>query len=240
MLLLSKYAPAASETCEQNSCLLANQVPAAPFPIHKCVRFWFFCALSAEPSSDEHTNLSVAPSEVRLITLPGDQYKWLFLPEKKHLFEKPLSKLNTSAYREICTAIGHSIEVRRKERETTGPNYAIRESSFALVGNTESSISPTFTSTIEALKRRNASLATSTQSLCATVKARDQVIATLQQQCVTLQEQVRVLGMQLDCNAGQLRMAEQRCIDSESSRMKIQERISRCRDAADDLLKELQ
>lgn len=174
------------------------------------------------------------------MTLPGDQYRWLFLPEKKHLFEKPLSKLNTGAYREICTSIGHSIEVRRRDGGKPGSTISPGESSFNLTDETGSSVSPTFTSTIEALRNRNALLATRVQSLGATSKNRDQLIANLQEQCATLEEQVRDLDMQLDCSAVQLQEAERRYMNSESDQVKIQEIISRCRDAADNLLRELQ
>jgi len=175
-----------------------------------------------------------------LRTLPGDRYRWLFLPEKKHLFEKPLSKLNTGAYREICTAIGHSIEVRRRDGGTIGSAISVRESSFKLTDETGSSVSPTFTSTIEALRNRNALLVARIRNLSATVKNRNQLIATLQGQCETLEERVRVLHMQLGCSEGQLQKAENRYMNSESDHMKIQEKVSRCRDAADNLLRELQ
>lgn len=175
-----------------------------------------------------------------MITLPGDQYRWLFLPEKKHLFEKPLSKLNTGAYREICTAIGHSIEVRRQDGGKIGSASSIRESSFNLTDDTGSSVSPTFTSTIEVLRDRNEVMARGIQNLSATVKSRDELITTLQDQCATLKEQIRALDMQLDCNADKLRKAERRFMNSELDQVKVQEKISRCRDTADNLLRELQ
>jgi len=40
-----------------------------------------------------------------------DPYAWKYFPERKHLFCKQLSKHNIGAYREICQALGSSIEV---------------------------------------------------------------------------------------------------------------------------------
>jgi hypothetical protein len=47
----------------------------------------------------------VSPADVRLITTPQDPYKWAFVPEKRHLFQKQLSKHCIRAYKEIYTGI---------------------------------------------------------------------------------------------------------------------------------------
>ena len=49
--------------------------------------------------------ISVSPPDVRLITTPQDPYKWAFVPEKRHLFQKQLSKHCIRAYKEIYTGI---------------------------------------------------------------------------------------------------------------------------------------
>jgi hypothetical protein len=43
----------------------------------------------------------VSPPDVRLITTPQDPYKWAFVPEKRHLFQKHLSKHCIRVYKEI-------------------------------------------------------------------------------------------------------------------------------------------
>lgn len=55
-----------------------------------------------------------------------------------------------------------------------------------------------------------------------------------------MKEQVNFLKIQLDSSTRQLGEAEELYMHSEPNRVRVQERISRCRDAADDLLKELQ
>jgi len=40
-----------------------------------------------------------------------DPYTWKYFPERKHLFCKQISKHTVGAYREICQALGSSIEV---------------------------------------------------------------------------------------------------------------------------------
>jgi hypothetical protein len=42
---------------------------------------------------------------VRLITTPQDPYKWAFVPEKRHLFQKHMSKHCIRAYEEIYIGI---------------------------------------------------------------------------------------------------------------------------------------
>ncbi|KAI9770497.1 MAG: hypothetical protein M1839_003178 [Geoglossum umbratile] len=54
--------------------------------------------------------ISIEPSQVRLITGIDDPYNWSFLPEKRHLFSKHLSKHSTSAYMQLCREVGTSFE----------------------------------------------------------------------------------------------------------------------------------
>jgi hypothetical protein len=49
--------------------------------------------------------ISVSPPDVRLMITPQDPYKWAFVPEKRHLFQKQLSKHCIRAYKEIYTGI---------------------------------------------------------------------------------------------------------------------------------------
>jgi chromosome segregation ATPase len=174
------------------------------------------------------------------MTLSIDPYKWSYLSERKHLFEKPLSKLNTGAYREICATIGHSIEVRRQDNQTSSDTSSNQRSTLRPTDESEPPITPTFTSTIEALRQRNELISIRVQSLETTIERRNQLVTTLQRQCETLKGQLGIVHTQLDCCQKQLRKAEQLYTDSETSRVKVQEKVSRCRDAADDLLTELQ
>ena len=47
----------------------------------------------------------MSPADVRLITTPQDPYKWAFVPEKRHLFRKQLSKHCIRAYKEIYAGV---------------------------------------------------------------------------------------------------------------------------------------
>jgi chromosome segregation ATPase len=48
--------------------------------------------------------------EVRLITGPDEPYKWSYLPEKAHLFQKHLSKQTMGAYLELFDEVGKTFE----------------------------------------------------------------------------------------------------------------------------------
>ncbi|XTI91148.1 hypothetical protein V2W45_1242710, partial [Cenococcum geophilum] len=43
---------------------------------------------------------------VRLITGPNNPYNWIFLPKKRHLFKKYISKYLIRAYMELCYNVG--------------------------------------------------------------------------------------------------------------------------------------
>jgi chromosome segregation ATPase len=49
--------------------------------------------------------IPVSPEEVRLIPKPEDPYKWAFIPQKRHLFQKQLSEHCIRAYKEISRGI---------------------------------------------------------------------------------------------------------------------------------------
>lgn len=104
---------------------------------------------------DEKLGLSIPANEVRLLTHSGDLYRWFFLPEKKHLFKKLLSKHSTGAYRKICSAISpieQSIEARKRDNlgqvEIVASDYS---ASFSLEPESNHLKPLTFTLTIEAL-----------------------------------------------------------------------------------------
>jgi hypothetical protein len=48
--------------------------------------------------------------EVRLITGSDEPYKWSYLPEKAHLFQKHLSKHTLGAYVELFDEVGRTFE----------------------------------------------------------------------------------------------------------------------------------
>ena len=52
---------------------------------------------------------------MRLNTRASDVYVWSYFPERSHLFQRPLSKHTTGAYREICRETGQSLEVMTRE-----------------------------------------------------------------------------------------------------------------------------
>ena len=54
--------------------------------------------------------ISIEPAQVRLLPDPQDGYVWRFLPEKKHLFTKQLSKLSVGVYMELSREVGKSFE----------------------------------------------------------------------------------------------------------------------------------
>ncbi|KAF2182670.1 hypothetical protein K469DRAFT_669658 [Zopfia rhizophila CBS 207.26] len=58
----------------------------------------------------ENLGFSIDPSQVRLITGPDDPYEWSYLHEKRHLFEKHLSKHTLRAYLELYNGVGKSFE----------------------------------------------------------------------------------------------------------------------------------
>ena len=62
--------------------------------------------------------ISIKPSQVRLITGIDDPYNWSYLPEKRHLFSKHLSKHSTNAYMQLCREVGTSFEAVNAETST--------------------------------------------------------------------------------------------------------------------------
>jgi hypothetical protein len=66
--------------------------------------------LAANSTTGNNLGISVPPSEVRLITGPQAPYKWAFLPEKRYLFQKHLSKHCMRAYKEIYRGVGEAFE----------------------------------------------------------------------------------------------------------------------------------
>lgn len=180
---------------------------------------------------DEQVGVSVPADEVRLVTHPGDPYRWLFLPEKKHLFEKPLSKHNTGAYREICSALGRSIEVRKRGDQGQSEIAA----SFILEPESDNSIPPTFTSTIEALTQRNEVLAEKIRHLKAIIEERDQLVIQRQERCVTLEEQLRRHGKDLHNSKGELRELQEKYTQAERRWAEDRVTLSRCQAAVHDL-----
>lgn len=190
--------------------------------------------------SDEQTGLSVPADEIRLVTHHGDPYRWLFLPERKHLFEKPLSKHNTGAYREICSAIGRSIEVRKREDQGQLETASINGSAnFNVEPESDTLNPPTFTSTIEALTQRNGVLADKIQYFKTIIEERDQSVAKRQEQCATLEEQLRKLSKDLNNSKHELRESEEKYAQAEQRWTNDYVKLSRCQTTLHELLQTL-
>lgn len=67
-----------------------------------------------DPTPAQTVHLTIDPQDVRLHPRDTDLYVWKYLPERAHLFTKPISKHNAGAYREICRELGNSMEVLGK------------------------------------------------------------------------------------------------------------------------------
>jgi hypothetical protein len=93
--------------------------------------------------------ISIEPTQVRLITGAEDPYAWKVLPEKKHLFEKHMSKHSIGAYMELWRGVGVSFEAVLAAASTEFPQKHPQESADAR---------PSFTARIEDLQIENAKL----------------------------------------------------------------------------------
>lgn len=102
---------------------------------------------------------------MRLITTPQDPYKWAFVPEKKHLFQKQLSKHCIRAYKEIYKGIDDEVF---EAIPADGSNSQSRASTMTAeaeledVSNSEVQAKPAakFTAKIDELTNRNLRLMT--------------------------------------------------------------------------------
>ncbi|KAK4676320.1 hypothetical protein QC764_0087190 [Podospora pseudoanserina] len=65
---------------------------------------------SANATIEERTDISIKPSEVRLLTSRDNGYSWQYLTELKHLFFRNISKYSIGAYRELCAGLGKKFE----------------------------------------------------------------------------------------------------------------------------------
>lgn len=70
--------------------------------------------------SESRLGLTIDPTLVRLQPDVDEGYSWAYVPEKSHLFAKPLSKLSVGAYMELYREVGTSFEaVGQISRSTT-------------------------------------------------------------------------------------------------------------------------
>jgi hypothetical protein len=81
--------------------------------------------------TESSLGISVSPANIRPITGLQDPYKWVFLPEKRYLFEKHLSKHCIGVYREIYVGVGEAFEavLTDASNNETHPSVEIQGSS---------------------------------------------------------------------------------------------------------------
>lgn len=106
----------------------------------------------------------VSPPDVCLITRPQDPYKWAFLPEKRYLFQKHLSKHCIRAYREIYTGVGEAFEAITTDtsKSEAHPSATILEAPSEKTSDPEIAKKPvtSFTAKIDELTSQNIILMT--------------------------------------------------------------------------------
>lgn len=187
---------------------------------------------------EEELHLAIAADKVRLITRPEDPYRWVYLAERRHLFEKPLSKHNVGAYKEICRELGQSLGVRARddggcEESTDWPksestsNQTVMDS--RVVSGAPRSRPDTFISRIESLRRTNAALREVVASLKSSIIERDQLNAKLEQRQKELGEDAVVLRSELDLGSKRLQASEVRLTSFEIRWKKIIANVEQCR-----------
>ena len=104
-------------------------------------------ATCTDAAQEQQIGVRVDPLEVRLITSQDEPYKWSYLPEKAHLFQKHLSKHTIGAYVELFDEVGKTFEAMAvsfdKATEASGHHEELAAS---------------FTTKIERLEQRCAAL----------------------------------------------------------------------------------
>jgi hypothetical protein len=148
----------------------------------------------------------VSPPDVRLITTPQDPYKWAFVPEKRHLFQKQLSKHCIRAYKEIYAGINdeafEAIPIDTSNYQSCA-SPTITEVTQEKTSNLEIEIKPaaSFTAKINELTSHNLRLVTELEQWKS---------ATLQAETLNRELEASLEAAQSDANA----------IQQENERMK--------------------
>lgn len=81
------------------------------------------------PATESRLGLLIDPVEVRLIPHHSDPYTWSYMPQRRHLFRKQISKHNLGAYREMCTEVGRSFEAVARDAPVAYSYPSPRENS---------------------------------------------------------------------------------------------------------------
>lgn len=110
--------------------------------------------------------IPVSPQKVRLIPTPEDPYKWAFIPQKRHLFQKQLSEHCIRAYKEILTGIDdeafEAIPADTNDSQSRASSATVAEVTPEKTSNLEAQTKPaaSFTAKINELTSHNLRLMT--------------------------------------------------------------------------------
>lgn len=97
---------------------------------------------SFNPIAESRLGLLIDPAEVRLIPHQSDPYTWSYMPHRRHLFRKHISKHNLGAYREICAEVGRSFEAVARDAPVVY-NYPSQRENSADQGSSRGTVTET-------------------------------------------------------------------------------------------------
>ena len=190
--------------------------------------------------SEKELGLKISADKVRLVPRPDDPYQWVCLPARTHLFDKPLSKHNTGAYKEVCRELGQSLGVRARLANDDQMSPARPKTDQACPqtadGTQDSTrvhrLGPdTFITMVERLRRSNTALREVVAGLKTDLMARDRLNTTLQRKHKELAETTMILQANLESSRKELLASEARTTTLELQWTKTATNVERCQEA---------